>query len=145
MKLLSTALLLILAVASVSCQRPTEQEDAKTESDTTEVAMESGIAGKWVMPESMMQHIRDLERDVSALESSTEKDHAALAAKIDGHTKRLISSCTMEGEAHDTLHDWLMPFLQLNKDYAAAPDAAAKSAKYKEIRDSLAAFHQRFE
>lgn len=116
MKLQPTALILILSIASDSCQRPTEQRDAKSESNTTEVAKESGITAKRVMPDSMMQHIRDLDRDVSALESSTEKDHAALAAKIDAHTTRLISSCTLDGEAHDTLHDWLMPFLQLNKD-----------------------------
>lgn len=51
----------------------------------------------------------------------------------------------MQGKAHDALHDWLMPFLQLNKAYAAAPDDAAKSAKFKEIQDSLAKFHERFE
>lgn len=92
-----------------------------------------------------MQHMRHLEKDVRTLESSAEKDHAALAAKIGGHTKQLISSCTMDGKAHDALHDWLMPFLQLNKAYATAPDADTKSAKFKEIQDSLAAFHERFE
>lgn len=97
------------------------------------------------MPEPMMKHVRNLEQDVRTLESSSEKDHAALAKKIDEHTKQLISNCTMNGEGHDALHHWLMPFLQLNKDYAAAPDAAARSAKYKEIQDSLAAFHERFE
>jgi len=38
-----------------------------------------------------------------------------------------------------------MPFLQLNKDYAAAPDAAAQSARFEEIQKSLATFHERFE
>lgn len=92
-----------------------------------------------------MRHIRNLEKDVDALEASEEKDHAGLAAKIDGHTRQLISECTMEGESHEALHDWLMPFLQLNKDYAAAPGTTAKSAKLEEIQDSLAAFRERFE
>jgi uncharacterized protein YggU (UPF0235/DUF167 family) len=97
------------------------------------------------MPEAMMKHMRNLELDVRTVESSAEKDHAVLATKIDEHTKQLISSCTMDGKAHEALHDWLMPFLQLNKDYAAAPDAATKSAKFKEIQDSLAAFNERFD
>lgn len=92
-----------------------------------------------------MKHIRNLEQDVRTLEASAEKDHAALASKIDGHTEQLISSCTMDGKAHDALHDWLMPFLQLNKEYAAAPDAGSKSVKFKAIQESLAAFHERFE
>lgn len=144
MKLPFAALILILAIASASCERPASNDDETSGMSATN-AKASVKPAKWVMPDSMMQHIRHLERDVSDLESSPEKDHAALAAKIDGHTKRLISSCTMDGEAHDTLHDWLMPFLQLKKDYAAAPDAAAKSAKFTEIRDSLAVFHERFE
>lgn len=51
----------------------------------------------------------------------------------------------MDGKAHDALHEWLMPFLQLNKDYAAAPDAATRSAKFREIQKSLAAFDEHFE
>lgn len=97
------------------------------------------------MPEAMMSHMRLLEQDVSTFASSDQKDHAALAAKIDGHTKQVISNCTMDGKAHDALHDWLMPFLQINKDYAAAADDATRTAKLKEIRQSLAEFHERFE
>ena len=92
-----------------------------------------------------MVHMRNLEQDVKAFEASDEKDHAALAAKIDGHTQQVIASCTMEGKAHDALHEWLMPFLQLNKEYAAATDDDAKSAKFKANQDSLAAFHERFD
>jgi hypothetical protein len=57
----------------------------------------------------------------------------------------MISSCTMHGKAHDALHDWLMPFLQLNKEYAAAPDDVTQSAKFEKIKDSLSTFHERFE
>ena len=92
-----------------------------------------------------MVHMRNLEQDVKMLDASEEKDHAALAAKIDGHAKQVIAACTMEGKAHDALHEWLMPFLQLNKEYAEATDDAAKSAKFKAIQDSLAAFHERFD
>ena len=142
-------LILALAIGLSACQRPSKQESVKSENDAagipTTTATEPGKPAKWAMPEPMMQHMRNLEQDVRALESSAEQDHAALAAKIDGHTTQLISSCTMDGKAHDTLHDWLMPFLQLNKDYTAAPDAATKSAKFKEIQDSLASFHERFE
>jgi hypothetical protein len=51
----------------------------------------------------------------------------------------------MDGKAHDALHDWLMPFLKLNKEYAAATDEEAKSAKFAGIKNSLVTFHERFE
>ncbi len=146
---LSAALFMTLAIGLGSCQRSTKDNNAKSGSDasgaSTTVAADSGKSAKWAMPEAMMSHMRLLEQDVLAFESSDEKDHAALAAKIDGHTKQVISSCTMEGKAHDALHGWLMPFLQLNKDYASAPDDATRAAKLKEIRESLEVFHERFE
>lgn len=145
----STVLIVALAVGLSACQRSSKQDGATSETNAsgvpTTTATESGKPAKWAMPELMMQHMRNLEQDVRTHASSAEKDHAALTAKIDEHTKNLISSCTMDGKAHDALHDWLMPFLQLNKEYAAAPDAGAKSAKFKEIQESLAAFHEQFE
>lgn len=145
----STLLIVALTVGLSACQRSSKQDDTISDNNAsgvpTTTATESGKPAKWVMPESMMQHMRNLEQNVRALESSAEKDHAALARKLDEHTTQLISSCTMDGKAHDALHDWLMPFLQLNKDYTAATDAATKTAKFKEIQDSLATFHERFE
>jgi flavorubredoxin len=148
-RLKSVMLILTLAIGSSACERSPKQEDVKSDFDavgiSTTTMTESGKPVKWRMPEAMMKHMRNLDLDVRTIGSSAEKDHTALATKIDEHTKQLISSCTMDGKAHAALHDWLMPFLQLNKDYAAAPDVATKSAKFKEIQNSLAAFHERFE
>jgi len=145
----STLLIVTLAIGLSACQRSSRQKNVNSinnaAGNSTTTATESGKPAKWTMPEAMMRHMRELEQNVRAVESSAEKDHTALATKIDERTTQLISSCTMDGKAHDALHDWLMPFLQLNKDYAAAPDADTKAAKFKEIQDSLVAFHERFE
>lgn len=144
----SAAIIVSLAMGLIACQRASKGDansaaPAGTESNAA--AAETKPSGKWSMPEAMMVHMRNLEQDVKAFEASDAKDHAALAAKIDGHTKQVIATCTMEGKAHDVLHEWLMPFLQLNQEYAAATDAAAKAAMFKAIQDSLAVFHERFE
>ena len=142
----SAAIVVSLAMSLAACQRASKDDaTAPAVNEPPAAPAETKPSAKWPMPEAMMVHMRSLEQDVKAFETSAEKDHAALASKIDGHTKQVIATCTMDGKAHDALHDWLMPFLQLNKDYAAAPDVAAKSAKFKEIQDSLAAFHERFE
>jgi hypothetical protein len=139
-----TALVLALAIASGACQR-SSSDNRSGSAPETNATTGHGKQAKWSMPEAMMQHMRNLEQDVRTLEATPEKDHAALAARIGAHTKQVISNCTMDGEAHDALHDWLMPFLLLNKEYAAAADEEAKSAKFVQIKDSLAAFHDRFE
>ncbi len=149
MKNPSTILILTLGMAFSACQRPSEhgagEPDGDASGSSTALESEVGESAKWTMPDAMMQHVRKLEMDVSTFESSGKDDHAELSARIDGHTRRLIASCTIEGEGHDALHDWLMPFLQLCRDYAAAPDAAARSARFEEIHDALTVFHERFE
>ncbi len=145
----STVLVLALAIGISACQRRSQPKPASSQADAAEVAAAPepipANPARFPMPEAMMQHMRNLEQELRRFEASAEKDHAALASAIDLHTTQLISSCTMQGPAHDALHQWLMPFLELNKDYAAASDEAARSLKLREIQDSLAVFHERFE
>ena len=149
MKVQSTVVILTLGLTLFACRRPSEQTTSKRDGDAVQnsTALKSKVesSAKWTMPDAMMQHVRNLETDVRSLASSETKDHAKLSAKIDGHTRQLIADCTMEGEGHDALHDWLMPFLQLNKNYAAASDATARSTRLEEIQKALVAFHERFE
>lgn len=149
MKMLSTVVILTLGLSLFACWRLSEQTASERDGDvvrnSTALKSEVESSAKWTMPDAMMQHVRNLEADVRSFESSEKKDHAELSATIDGYTRQLIAGCTMEGEGHDALPDRLMPFLQLNKDYAAAPDAAAQSARFEEIQKALIAFHERFE
>ena len=137
-------MIVTLAVACNACRRSSTSNKADSPPDVI-IATDSAKSAKWTMPEDMMQHMRKLEEDVHAMDALPQKDHAALATKIDAHTKQLIASCTMDGKAHDALHDWLMPFLKLNKEYAAATEEETKSAKFMQIKESLAVFHERFE
>jgi hypothetical protein len=145
----SAAIIVSVVMSLTACQRASQEDAANSSTaDRNEphaTPMETKPSGKWTMPETMMVHMRNLEQDVKAFETSPEKDHAVLSAKIDGHTRQLIANCTMEGNAHDALHEWLMPLLQINKEYAAASDEAGKAAKFTAIQDSLAVFHERFE
>jgi hypothetical protein len=149
MKPLTAVIVVSLVMGLTACQRASKEDAASsTRPERNEpLATPTGTqpSGKWPVPETMMVHMRNLEQDVKALETSPEKDHADLATKIDGHTRQVIATCSMEGDSHDALHEWLMPFLRLNKEYAAATDGADKAAKFREIQDSLAAFHERFE
>jgi hypothetical protein len=146
--LLKSTPLVILMLGLSACQRASRQDEAKVGSHAVAspaTAADPQQPAKWPMPEAMMKPMRDMEQDIRAFAAAAEQDHAALAAKIDAHINQVISNCTMEGKAHDALHEWLMPFRQLNKDYATAPDAATQVAKFKALQEALAAFHERFE
>ncbi|HOP44426.1 MAG TPA: hypothetical protein PLA11_12985 [Flavobacteriales bacterium] len=48
--------------------------------------------------------------------------------------------CTMEGEAHEDLHDYLLPLMGMYRELPADPDSAQLAA----IRLHLAAYDERF-
>lgn len=132
-----------LALALPACQRenPSSATTANPSAATGTTAAAQDTTRKWAVPPAMMAHLANLEKD---LDSNT-ADHAALAAKIDGHLRALISSCTMEGEAHQALHDWLMPFRELAKAHAEATDPGARAENIRRMKQSFDAFHARFE
>lgn len=100
---------------------------------------------KWPIPAAMMAHLTSLEKDINAFSSIAAEDHANLAKRIDKQTDELISSCTMDGEAHNALHEWLMPFLELAQQHAESADPAIQQEKVLEMRRAFTAFHKRFE
>ena len=127
----------VLAFALPACQR--ENPSSATTAKPTAAAPDT--ARKWAVPPAMMAHLANLEKDLD----SGNADHAALAAKIDGHLRAFISSCTMEGEAHQALHDWLMPFRELAKTHAEATDPNERAENLRRMKQSFVAFHARFE
>lgn len=100
---------------------------------------------KWAIPAPMMAHLQSLEKDLTTFKTKASTDHADLARRIDKNLKQLISSCTMTGESHDNLHEWLMPFLQLAKQHAES-DVPKKQTKYvRKMRRAFTTFHEQFQ
>lgn len=102
-------------------------------------------APKWTIPATMMTHLQSLEKDIGAFKSIASEDHANLAARTEKHLAELISSCTMEGDAHTALHEWLVPFRELAEQHSKAADPAAQQQKILEMRRAFTAFHEHFE
>jgi hypothetical protein len=51
-----------------------------------------------------------------------QRDHAALADSLFVDIDQLVAACDMKGKAHDVLHEWLMPHMQLAQDLERATD-----------------------
>ena len=129
-------------------------EHAATEQDATAVsaaepaektAPAAPVVPKRPVPPTMMNHLRNLENDLTKFENTATADHADLAKRIEKNLNLVISSCTMEGEDHEVLHDWLMPFLKLTKEHAKSTAPAVQTKKVDEMRVGITTFHERFE
>lgn len=114
------------------------ETDGKTAGNAT------GVAKKWPVPAAMSAHFRRLEKNVREFDGAGLADHTVLGTSISKDLNQLIASCSMDGEAHDALHQWLMPLMKLTKEHAKSDDLDVKKKKIGEMRRFLSAFHAKF-
>ena len=80
-------------------------------------AIENGITlnegEKWTINEEMIPHIMESEKELDNYIKSKNTDFRMLANKMKEQNSNLIKSCTMDGTAHDELHKWLHPHMEL--------------------------------
>lgn len=96
---------------------------------------------KWKVDESMMAHIRTMEKDIASFNNSKPENYPVLADDLKKNLDLLTSNCTMKGQAHDELHKWLLPFIDLADKFSK--DKSAE--QFTEIQNSFKTFNQYFE
>jgi hypothetical protein len=85
-----------------------------------------------------------METDIKQFEVQTNGDYNDLAVKLQGNLDLLTSSCTMTGKAHDELHKWLLPYIDLVKELSTAENDTEAEQAYKEIQSSFETFNTYF-
>ena len=138
------ALLATVGVLLFSCNTKSKEVkiiEIKTEkhqhSESEPIQLNEGR--KWKVDENMMLHIRNMENDV--INFGEEKDYALLAGKLKANIELLTSNCTMKGKAHDELHKWLVPYMELVDAFYKEKSAH----QFTEIQHSFETFNQYFE
>ncbi len=85
-----------------------DHSDHQHEHDTA-IALNNGE--KWEVEAKMMGFIRSMEQDVKTY--SADDGLEDLRSKLKENIDSLTSNCTMTGQAHDELHKWLIPYIDL--------------------------------
>ncbi|MEN9489286.1 MAG: hypothetical protein RL494_1551 [Bacteroidota bacterium] len=141
-KIIVTAIVLFL----FSCNTKSNAEkttEIKTEehqhSDTEAIQLNKGK--KWKVDDNMMLHIRNMEKDVMNFNSENNKNYPLLANKLKSNIDLLTSNCTMKGEAHDELHKWLVPYIELVDEFSKEKS----KNQFIEIQESFKTFNQYFQ
>jgi CII-binding regulator of phage lambda lysogenization HflD len=70
-------------------------------------------------------------------DGKTLEDYNNLSNKIKKHLDVLTSSCTMTGQGHDELHKWLLPFLDISKEFAKSKTLKDAQENYQVIKHSF--------
>ena len=85
------------------------------------------------------------ENDVISFAKVEQKDYKSLSEKLQSNIDLLTSNCTMKGKAHDELHKWLLPYIDLVKELSEAKDETEASKQFQNIQTSFTAFNQYFQ
>ena len=110
-----------------------------------EETIELNNGEKWTVDSNMMVHIRNMESDVASFATAGQKDYKALSEKLQANVELLTSNCTMKGKAHDELHKWLLPYIDVVDQLSEAKDEMDAEARYQKIQTSFSVFNQYFQ
>lgn len=121
----------------------THEEEHNHDEESESLSLNDGK--KWIVNPEMMVHIKKMKDDVSQFEKNQKKDYKNLAKNLNTGIDSLTSSCTMEGKAHDELHKWLVPFIELVDEFSKNAETSEVEKLYSKIKTSFEEFDKFFE
>jgi len=89
-----------------------------------------------------------MESDINRFaetEHSDLKDYSQLGSSLQKNIDLLTSNCTMEGKAHDELHKWLLPYIDMVDKLNKSKNSDEALHTFEEIKSSYKTFNLYFE
>lgn len=141
--------LILFSCGNTSNEKSKEQTETVTHEEHQHNAeiqtIELNNGEKWEVDTNMITHIRNMENDVISFAKVEQKDYKSLSEKLQSNIDLLTSNCTMKGKAHDELHKWLLPYIDLVKELSEAKNEAEAEKQFQNIQTSFTTFNQYFQ
>jgi len=141
MKAIVTSIILLLLITSCTNQSGSK-ENSEPDKNTYNIELVNNE--KWDVNQEMMVHINNMESDIEAISGQTNPNYKELGSKLDENIGLLTSNCTMTGRAHDELHKWLLPFIDLVKELNTADSKEKRQQSFEVIQESMNEFNTYF-
>ena len=133
----------LISLFLFSCSNTASQKEHQHNTETQIIELNNGE--KWKVDDNMLVHIRNMENDVHAFTTTEQKNYGLLADKLQKNIDLLTSDCTMKGKAHDELHKWLLPYIDLVKELSENEDQTEAAKQFENIQTSFKTFNQYFQ
>lgn len=135
------------------CEQNTTQEETIKKDQTaienveaeTHQALQLSENGRWQVNEEMIPFIAEGEKLIQDFVEQQNSDFEQLAQQLEDINNKLITSCTMTGESHDQLHNWLHPHLKLVADLKINPTKETAQRVMEQLNLSYEEYHKFFE
>lgn len=118
-------------------------EDHQHNDEIQDIELNNGE--KWKVDAAMLTHIRNMENDVISFAKIEQKDYKLIAKKLQINVDLLTSNCTMKGKAHDELHKWLLPYIDIVNELSEAKDETKAAKYFEKIQNSFTTFNNYFQ
>lgn len=151
----STSVIFLLSSFMIlsACHTPSkEQEKSSTHQPDSTFSnirnpynIELNDGKKWKVVTEMMAIIRSMETQVNAFHGKEIDQHIKNAVELQHKVDSLTSNCTMTGKAHDELHKWLLPYLDMVDAYNQTDNLPMADSIFREIKQSFVYLNQFFE
>jgi hypothetical protein len=99
---------------------------------------------KWKVNEEMTPFIEEGNTILQTYIDNGGTDYHALADKLEKQNWQLIKNCTMEGESHDQLHNWLHPHMAMINELEDAENQEQAKEKVEKLAASFEVYHAHF-
>ncbi len=141
--------LFLFSCGNTSNEKSKEQTETVTHEEHQHNAeiqtIELNNGEKWKVDANMITHIRNMENDVNSFAKVEQKDYKSLAEKLQANIDLLTTNCTMKGKAHDELHKWLLPYIDMVKEISEANDETEATKQFEKIQTTFTTFNQYFQ
>ena len=138
---LATVVLLLFSCNTKSKEEKTTEIKTEEHQHSESETIQLNNGEKWKVDDNMMLHIRNMEKDVVHFDQEKSTNYSLLANKLKTNIDILTSNCTMKGQAHDELHKWLVPYIELVDSFSEEKSAN----QFTEIQNSFKTFNQYFQ
>lgn len=138
---------LLLACQNKEAKPEVEKEkypvEVKQTSNTSPLYLNDGKP--WEINEEMKPYISKSEEILRIYTTNeADTDYESMAQVLNDENKKLIESCTMTGEPHDVLHQWLAPHLDLTAALQNAENQKEAEEVIQKLNNSFKEFHKYF-
>lgn len=133
----------LLSIVLIGCsnEASTNEIVEKEQSHDHSDDLELNNGERWKVVPDMMQHIKSMNKSVDDFNG---EDYKGLGLSLKDDLNLLTSNCTMTGRAHDELHKWLLPYIDLVNELNDSKSEELES-RYHKIVVSFEEFNEFFE
>lgn len=145
------------AITLIACQSNNKETKTTAISEEVQQVEENSLSATanaslylnqgeaWEINEEMKPFLQKAEKILNTFKNNIEDtDYESLSLVLTEQNNLLIKSCTMDGEAHDVLHEWLVPHLEWTTALENAKSQEEAEKIIKELDYSFEDFHTFF-